>query len=81
MYQKTLTKMTKSRFQRYKRNYGTIPRCLSCGSPIFVGEKIEVRHGCYKHKYLCKNCLKKDIVVYQYPKSKPANKIEKKWFI
>lgn len=68
--------MSKNLWTRYKRHYGKIPKCISCGHIILVGEKAERMGGT---KYLCKECSKKDVVVYQYPKPtfRPFHKRQK----
>lgn len=65
--------MTQKRWTSYKRTNNTVPRCVSCSTPILIGEKIEPLQGrCIK--YLCKGCIKKlnkkGLIVYQYPKRK-----------
>ena len=71
-----LITLTLHAFQKYKKHNGTVPRCSSCGNPILVGDKMTRLVG-RKTKYLCEECSKKDVVVFQYPKSKPANRIKK----
>jgi hypothetical protein len=64
--------MTDFRFMLYKRNHNTVPRCVSCGQHLLIGDRI-TRTNFGKNlshsKYLCSKCSNKDVVVYQYPLS------------
>jgi hypothetical protein len=73
-----LTIMTVHTFKTYKKINGTIPRCVSCGKTILVGDKMMRLVGSRKTKYVCEECSKKDVIVFQYPMSKPANKLPNK---
>jgi len=64
-----LTIMTEQAFRRYKENYRITPRCISCGKSIVVGDKM-MRFVGRQTKYVCEECSKKDVIVYQYPKSR-----------
>lgn len=60
-------------FMKYKKNHNTTPHCISCGSFIPVGEKFETTRGKIT-KYICLECSKKQVVVYQLPNSRKAFK-------
>jgi predicted RNA-binding Zn-ribbon protein involved in translation (DUF1610 family) len=62
--------MTDFRFMLYKRNHNTVPRCISCGQHLLIGDRITrtTEGKNLSHvKYLCSKCSNKDVVVYQYP--------------
>lgn len=63
-----LFRMTIQLFMKYKKHHNTVPCCVSCGTHILVNEIIEpvCRRGNHRRtKYLCVNCSKKPLVVYQ----------------
>ncbi len=65
-------KMTIPLFMRMKKLRG-IPICISCGLPILVGYKFQRAKGRLV-KYICEECSKKDVLVYQFPISRKSYK-------
>ena len=70
-----LRTMTTNIWQAYKRTHKTIPKCVSCGTVILVGEKFLTFLGRLV-KYCCEKCSRKPVIVYQYPTRRTANKVE-----
>ena len=74
--------MTSERWRAYKRDRKVAPSCVVCKTPILVSnEPILVMKSSSNTKYACPECTRRSdergMLVYQYPSSQPANKIEK----
>jgi len=86
-----MKKMMSRLWKTYKKNHGTIPRCICCNVPILVGAKYEPLRGQDNakgssrfQKYLCEEHAKlyaeKGSIVYQHPipnTKKPPDKEER----
>jgi hypothetical protein len=60
-----MEKMSKTRIIAYKTAHKTTPKCRACNKPIRLGEAITVIKGVHHTKYLCSQCTKKPLVIYQ----------------
>ena len=60
-------RMTQAMFTKYKNHKNIVPRCISCGKHILVHEECGRVNRSSSHtiNYICGNCSKKDILVYQ----------------
>lgn len=58
--------MSRALWVRWKNLRHAIPSCVACGVPIMVGDRY-VPINSSRRKFVCVECSRKDVLVYQYP--------------